>query len=214
MTRSLRFAGAVALLACATALQAQKTDPNARPQPPLAPMAAQHVLVLPVQLLRADSGAWVTQGPAWEKFRRELDDSIGSVLAARGLPKAWKYAPDAVRIAKRNPDYVNDPYTMGAQTMRAVLYKIGDPLPMLFVSNLRPLIALSDARYALVPIEIWFATRAGQQIAVLKLGLADGQAGTIVWIGEVGTDPSASPTLPPNLINTLANRIANLVVAP
>ena len=45
-------------------LQAQKADPNAKPQPPLAPMVAQHVLVLPVQLLRADSGAWVSQGAA------------------------------------------------------------------------------------------------------------------------------------------------------
>ena len=101
---------------------------------------------------------------------------------------------------------------MGVQAMRAVLYKIGDPLPDPFVSNLRRLIALGDTRYALVPIEVWFARRGPEQIVAIKLAVADGQGGTIVWLGEVGTDPAT--TMPPDLINTLATRIANLIVAP
>jgi hypothetical protein len=215
MTRSLNIAAGLALAVCAGGLQAQKgTDtPAVKPPPPLAPMASQHLVVLPVQMLRADSGAWVTPRD-WEKFRRELDDSIGSVIAARGVGKAWKYASDIARIAKRNPEYVNDPYSMGVQAMRAVRFKIGDELPEPFVSNLRPIIALGNSRYALVPIEIFFARRGNEQIAVLKLGLADGQAGTLQWLGDVGTDPSSSPTLPPDLINALAIRVANLVVAP
>jgi hypothetical protein len=215
MTRSLNFAAVLAFATCAASLQAQRgtPPPGVKPPPPLSPMASQHVLVLPVQMLRADSGAWVGPGD-WEKFRRELDDSIGSIVAARGVGKAWKYAADVARIAKRNPDYVSDPYSMGVQAMRAVLFKIGDPLPQPFVGNLRPMIALGDSRYALVPIEVFFARRGDEQIAVMKLGLADGQGGTIVWLGEVGTDPSTAAKLPPDLINTLATRIANLVIAP
>jgi hypothetical protein len=213
MTRSLKIAGVLAIAAYAGGLQAQQTKPvpGIKPPPPLSPMASQHVMVLPVQLLRADSGAWVDQAK-WEKFRRELDDSIGSIISARGVGRVWKYAADVARIAKRNPDYVNDPYSMGVQAMRAVLYKINDPLPDPFAGNLRTLIALSDSRYALVPVEVWFVRKGGQQIAVMKLALADGQAGTIVWLGEVGTDPATS--MPPDLINTLATRIANLIVAP
>jgi hypothetical protein len=214
MTRSLTIAGVLAIALCAGGLKAQtptKGQPGAKPQPPLSPMASQHVMVLPVQLLRADSGAWV-DGHSWEEFRRELDDSIGSIISARGVGKAWKYASDVARIAKRNPDYVSDPYSMGVQAMRAVLYKIGDPLPDPFVSNLRRLIALGDTRYALVPIEVWFARRGPEQIVAIKLAVADGQGGTIVWLGEVGTDPAT--TMPPDLINTLATRIANLIVAP
>lgn len=174
MTRSLNFAAVLAFATCAASLQAQKGTPGVKPPPPLSPMASQHVMVLPVQLLRADSGAWVGSHD-WEKFRRELDDSIGSVLIARGVGKAWKYAADAARIAKRNPDYVNDPYSMGVQPMRAVLYKIGDPLPEPFVSNVRTLTALGGDRYALVPIDVYFARKGAQQIAVMKLGLADTQ---------------------------------------
>jgi hypothetical protein len=215
MTRSLNIAAVLAFALSAGGLQAQqgKPAPGVKPPPPLSPMASQHVMVLPVQLFRADSGAWV-KAADWEKFRRELDDSIASVIAARGLGRSWKYASDVARIAKRNPDYVNDPYSMGVQAMRAVLYKIGDPLPDPFVSNLRTIIALGDARYALVPIEVDFARRGPQQIAVMKLALADGRGGTFVWLGEVGTDPETSAILPPGLINTLATRVANLIVAP
>lgn len=213
MTRSLTIAGVLAFAALAGGLQAQQTKPipGAKPQPPLSPMASQHVVVFPAQLFRADSGAWLDIH-GWEKFRHELDDSIGSIVAARGIGKTWKYTADMVRIAKRNPDYVGDPYSMGVQPMRVALYKINDPLPEPFVSNLRRFIALADARYALVPIEVWFVRRGVEQIAVMKLALADGQGGTIVWLGEVGSDPAT--TMPADLINTLATRVANLVIAP
>jgi hypothetical protein len=47
---------------------------------------------------------------------------------------------------------------------------------------------------------------------VIKLALADGQGGTIVWLGEIGSDPATK--MPPDLINILATRIANLIIAP
>lgn len=210
MTRSLTILGALSLAACAAAAQA-KPDDAKRPQPPLAPMASQHVMVLPVQLLRADSGAWIDQSK-WEKFRRELDDSIGSAIANRGIGRTWKYAPDAVRIAKRNPEYVNDVYSMGVQAMRAVKFRIGDPIPELFNNNLRLLIGIADTRYVLLPVELWFVRKDAQQIAVLKLALVDGRGGSFVWMGEVGTDPATA--MSPALINTLAARVADLVAAP
>jgi len=211
--RSLSITVALAIAAYTSGLEAQqnKPVPVVKPPPPLSPMASQKVVVLPVQLLRADSGAWM--GPrGWDRFRRELDDSIGSIVAARGVGRAWKYASDVVRIAKRNPDYVGDPYSMGVQAMRAVIYKIGDRVPEPFVSNLRSLIALADTRYALVPVEAWFARKGAQQIVVMKLALVDGQGGAIVWLGEVGSDPATS--IPPDLINVLATRVANLIIAP
>jgi hypothetical protein len=215
MTRSLRIAGflSLALAAWAGSLQAQQKKPDAvtKPQPPLSPMASQKVMVLPVQLYRADSGAWIDQSK-WEKFRRELDDSIGSAIANRGVGKTWRYASDVVRIAKRNPEYVSDVYAMGVQPMRAVKYKIGDPIPDLFNNNLRLLIGIADTRYVLLPVEVWFVRKDAQQIAVLKLAMVDGRGGDFVWMGEVGTDPATAYS--PAMINTLAARVADLVVAP
>jgi hypothetical protein len=216
MTRSLRIAGLFALAMCAggennLSAQQKKPDAGMRVQPPLSPMASQKVMVLPVQLLRADSGAWIDQSK-WEKFRRALDDSIASAISNRGVGKTWKYASDVVRIAKRNPEYVNDVYAMGVQPMRAVRYKIGEPIPDLFNNNLRLLIGIADTRYVLLPVEVWFARKDAQQIAVLKLAMVDGRGGTFVWLGEVGTDPATSFT--PAVINTLAARVADLVVAP
>ena len=101
---------------------------------------------------------------------------------------------------------------MGVQAMRAVKFRIGEPIPDLFNNNLRPLIGLGDARYALVPVEVWFARKGALQIAVLKLAMVDGRGGTFVWMGEVGTDPAAA--MSPALINSLAARVADLVVAP
>lgn len=214
MTRSLTIIGALAFAMCVGGAEAQqaKTDaPAKRTQPPLSPMASQHVMVLPVQLLRADSGAWI-DASKWETFRRELDDSIGAAIANRGIGKTWKYASDVIRIAKRNPEYVNDPYSMGVQAMRTVKYKIGDPMPELFNNNLRLLIGIADTRYVLLPVEIWFARKGTEQIAALKLALVDGRGGTFVWMGEVGTDPAAA--MSPGLISTLASRVADLIAAP
>src|ERR1019366_533754 len=79
-TRSLGIAGAFAVAALSGGLQAQqiKPAPGAKPPPPLSPMASQHVMVLPAQLMRADSGAWMNVRGG-EKFGRELDDSIGRI---------------------------------------------------------------------------------------------------------------------------------------
>ena len=160
MTRSLTVRIALAIGFGAAGLGAQQAKPagGERPQPPLSPMASEHVMVLPVQLLKADSGAWVVPA-GWEKFRRELDDSIASAIKNRGVGKTWKYAPDAVRIAKRNPEYVGDVYAMGVQSMRAVKYRIGDPIPDLFNNNLRLLIGIADARYVLLPLELFHVER-------------------------------------------------------
>ncbi len=203
------------MLCVAGAVQAQQTKPGAavatKPPPPLSPMASQRVMVLPVQMLRADSGAWIDQSK-WEKFRRELDDSIASAISNRGIGKTWRYAADVVRIAMGNPDWVSDVYSMGVQPMRSVKYKIGDPIPDLFNNNLRLLIGIADTRYVLLPVEIWFAKKGDLQIAALKLALVDGRGANFVWLGEVGSDPATSYS--PAVINTIASRIADLIVAP
>ena len=209
--RMLRPPGlATLLLACAASAAAAQTP---KPPPPLSPFVAERIIVLPVQLMRHDSAAWL-DAAGWGNFRKELDDSIGSAIAERGLGKKWAYAADVVKSAKRNAAYTNDPYSLGAQAMRGIPLKPGDKLPTLFNSNLRTLVALGDTRYALVPIELAFFSikNSNQRIAALRLALVDSRGGGYVWIGDVASDPATSLT--PAVINSLASRVADLVQAP
>ena len=200
-----------ALLVANVAGDAGAQRPKPVPQPPLAQFISQRIIVLPVQLLRADTGAFVN-ATTWEAFRRELDDSIGSAIATRGLGRQWSYAADVARSARRNAAYTSDPYSLGVQQIRGLALKSGDKLPPLFASNLRALIALGDTRYALLPIEVVFQRSEGLQRAALRLALVDGRGGLFVWLGEVASDPA--PALTPAIIASLAARVADLVVAP
>ena len=179
-------------------------------QPPLAGFVSERIIVLPVQLLRADTGAFVDP-LRWGAFRRELDDSIGSAIAERGVGKNWAYAADVLKSARRNAAYTSDPYALGAQPMRDAPIKSGDKIPSLFGSNLRALIALGDTRFALLPIEVVFQKNGGLQRAALRLALVDGRSGLFVWVGAVASDPAASLT--PAIVTSLAARVADLVAA-
>jgi hypothetical protein len=190
------------------AVQAQSPKPH---QPPLAAFVAERIAVMPVQLLRADTGTLV--GPAaWGTFRKELDDSIGAAISQRGVGRKWAYASDIARTARLNSAYVSDPYSLGAQSLRNTVYKGGDKLPDVLNSNLRSLIALGDTRFALIPVELGFARNGPVQRAVLRLALVDGRGAIFIWVGDVASDPAT--TLTPALIASLAARVADLVVAP
>ncbi len=177
---------------------------------PLASFASQRVIVTPIQLLRGDSLSWVTPA-TWSTFRKQLDDAIGSAIAERGIGTGWSYASDVARIAKRNQLYTSDPYSLGAQPWRGVLYKPQDRIPGVMASNLRALIALGDTRYALMPVELVFERRDDRQRATLRFALLDGRGGAIVWVGDVTSDPATALT--PQWFTDLAAKVADLVAA-
>lgn len=177
---------------------------------PLAGFASQRVVVIPVQLLRGDSLSWI-QPSGWTAFRKELDDSVASAIAERGIGKGWAYPVDVVRQAKRNVGYVGDPYSIGAQPLRGQNYRPADHIPPLMASNLRGMIALGDARFALVPIELVFQRDGPRQRAVLRLALVDGRTGQFGWVGEVASDPATEYSS--SMLSVIAARVADLVVA-
>jgi hypothetical protein len=178
---------------------------------PLAAFAGQRVLVLPVQFLLSDTGAIVTPA-GWGAFRKELDDSIGAEIAGRGIGKGWGYAADVVRSSKRNALYSGDPYALGAQQLRGVVPKPEDKIPQVLAGNIRTIIALGDARYVLLPIEVRVEKKGALQRAVLRLTLIDGRLGQYVWLGDVASE--AATALTPVIVGSLAARVADLVLAP
>lgn len=178
------------------------------PAAPLAVFASQRLIVLPVQMLRGDSGSWVTPA-TWERFRRELDDSIGAAIADRGVGHGWAYASDVARMSKRNALYVSDAYAVGAQPLRGQAYKVNDRMPDIMASNLRTLVALSDARYALVPVELVFERKDGRQRAVLRLALVDARTTGFIWVADAVSDGGTA--MPAGLAGIIGQRVADFV---
>ena len=178
------------------------------PGTPLAVFASQRLIVLPVQMLRGDSASWVTPAK-WDQFRRELDDSIGAAIADRGVGRGWAYASEVARMSKRNALYVSDAYAVGAQPLRGQAYKVNDRMPDIMASNLRTLVALSDARYALVPVELVFERKDNRQRAVLRLALVDARTTTFIWVADAVSDGATA--MPAGLAGIIGQRVADFV---
>ena len=182
---------------------AQEMPAPALTGPILGPFAAMRVAIVPVQLWRADTSAW-SMAVTWAETRLALDSAIAGELQERGLGRRWAYASDVVRSARRNPTYATDPYALGVGRWRAMPPKIGDPLSPVVADNLRPLTALGDSRYALIPVEL----RAEGAAVVLRLVLVDTRARSVVWTGDLLAPGGAG------MLAGLAVRVADLVMEP
>jgi hypothetical protein len=207
LARSLQLYAA-ALFFTGSAASAQATPPV---DAPLAPFAAQRVVVMPIQFLRADSVSPV-KALDWESVRKEVDDSIGAAIAERGIGKKWMYAPDVARGAKRNAGYVGDPYALGGGSLRAPrAMKPQEQAPRVLIDNMRSHIALGDARYALLPLELAFAKRGTESRTQLRVVLLDGRVGQVVWYADLSVDTGGA--FGSAAIGTLAQRVADIVAA-
>lgn len=183
--------------------QEQPSSAPAPGGPPLGSFAAMRVAIVPVQLFRADTAGW-SKGAAWAVVRAELDSVIGEVLRERGLGTRWAYAADVVRATRRNPTYSTDPFALGVGRWRSLPPKIGEDLPALIADNLRPITALGDTRYALIPVEL----RIDGGSALLRLVLVDARIRQIVWVGDLGVNGGR------DFAAALAARVADLIVEP
>lgn len=170
---------------------------------PLAPFTALRVTVAPVQSWHADSAGW-SRAVSWATTRLAIDSTLQAILEERGLGRKWAYASDMVRIAKRNPTYATDPYSLGVARLRTMEMKVGAAIPQVLADNLRPFTALGDTRYALIPFDL----RAQGEQVVLRLVLVDTRARSLVWAGDLLAPGGA------RMVEEIATRVANLVVEP
>ena len=181
---------------------------------PLAALAGQRVIVVPLNSLReVDALGWTPQIPRSREFMRAFDDSLQAELGARGLATQWVYPAALVRAGRSNPSYSVDPYTIAAAPLRSPTAIAGAPLGNPLASQLRTMVALEEnARAVLVPVELRFDRLPdGQGVAVLRLALLDGRIGEVRWIGEVHGAPAA--TFSHGLLSSLVAHTADLIAA-
>lgn len=176
---------------------------------PLAPFAGTRVAVVPVQFYHADSSGW--GAPAGAVLRVAFDSLLSEALNEHGLAGTWSTPADVARASKRNVLYAGDPRNLGAFPVRYGARKdaaIPDPL----ASNLRRIVALLDARYALIPLELHVDPLKGGASLGVRLLLVDARLGAPVWQVDLIGEQAAAYS--PKLLQALATRVAELVVAP
>jgi hypothetical protein len=216
--RRLGF-GLVAVAALTLGCSAPKpaAEPGApAPQParPLAALATQPVALLPAQYLRLGDSASLRDaiGPS-RLFLSALDSAIAGELAVRATATPWIMADALTRSAKRNPAFTSDPHALSAESLRSGVRRTNPRLGEPLASQIRSLVALTEARFGLVPAEVRFEPLpAGGHRAILRLVLVDARLAEIVWTGDVAIEVAAAST--PAVAGGLAKRVADLLVAP
>jgi hypothetical protein len=77
---------------------------------------------------------------------------------------------------------------------------------------LRTVGSLTDARWALIPVEVRFEKAGTSGRVVLRAAFVDVRAGEVGWAGDIVSDTSS--TFSPKLLASVATRLADLIAAP
>ena len=173
--------------------------PGAQPARPLAVVAGQRVVVVPVQRVAGHALLGVS-APA-------LDAELAFALEERGLASRWTAAEGARRMASQNPTFTGDP---GAIDLGPA--KVGEDLAEPAASQLRALAALADARYVVVPQELRADTPGGAR-AVLRVALVDTRRQQLLWAGETAGVPLADVAAAARAPR-VATQFVDLIAAP
>ncbi|MEO7218894.1 MAG: hypothetical protein ABI026_11925 [Gemmatimonadaceae bacterium] len=214
--KAVHFLIATSLSVCSVAAaQTTQTAPaQAAPQArPLERLSREQILVLPVQYLTfADSLGWSQQAPPSRSYLNSVDDEIAFALTQRGLKGRWTLVPALIRSIARNPGYAPDPKALAAGEIRYGKKAPDGQLQEPLGSQLRSLIALTDARYVLFPVELRFTGSNGMGHAMLHLVIIDARRSEVQWSGDLAG--SAEARFSPAIAADIASRLADLIASP
>ena len=180
------------------------------------------MVVFPAQYLTTPGagGSWevTREGPSLLPI---LDEELADQLRKRGVNSNWTFAREISQSADRNGGLAGDPRQLAAQGIRR--NEAGDtPLPEPLASQIRTLVALTSARFAVLPIETRVDTRNGERKASVRVLLIDSRTARILWANDVAGEISRDPTVVSEAMSPfgfrliardLATRFADLVVA-
>lgn len=178
----------------------------------LSRFSTEKLIVLPLQGLAAsDPLGWRQLAGTELVFIPRIDTLFENELTGRRLGAKWSFATALSRSARRNPTYLTDPYAIrGIPAIVAHLRKPENPLTEPFSSQVRGLAGVSDARFALVPLDVRFDSVAGGGRAAMRLALVDTRLAKVTWWGEVQGAPQEVYTKA--VIDDLVQRVADLVI--
>ena len=203
------------LAACVAACGGSKTTEQPAPlqSRPLAGLVGTHVVVLPTHYLRPDSIGGAARATRPKETLAALDSAIERALSARGFSANWAFPAALARSARRNAGYVADPYALAGERLRPLAHTIDNSLHEPLASQIRGIVAMNDARFAIFPVELRFeSAAAGTVRPVLRVALLDGRTSTVRWAGDIRG--AAGADLNTAMLESLASSFADLVAAP
>lgn len=185
-------------------------------------MIGRQMLVLPAQFLSVTNagGGWDIV-PAGASLLPILDEEITDAFRKRGVKSNWTFGREIAEASLRNGGITGNPRELAAQGIRRV--KPGDtPLPEPLASEIRGIVALTNARYVVLPLEVNVDTRGGERKGSVRLLLIDSRTARVTWsedvIATTSRDPQVvSDALSPygfrQLSRDIAAKFADMVVA-
>jgi hypothetical protein len=185
----------VAVAACGGKAAPQRPVPIPTAPLPLTSLASVKVPVLPLTLLAADDSLGWGASFADQRAALATADSIVNTLLRNRAPEVTWVPPEELRRqARRSPTFATNPDQMGTAILRGERV-VGVPDPLR--AEIRVLVGIADARYALVPAQLVFRRAVppaapGVGTAELTVVIVDGRLGRVgfrtVARGD-GTDP-------------------------
>lgn len=216
-----RFALILAIAGCSSSSQSGETAASPAQRTPaasqalpgaLSRFATENIIVLPLQgLAGADPLGWRQLAGSEVTFIARVDTLLEQAVTERRLGGRWAFPTALNRAYRRNPTYLIDPYSVRAtHAILTLVRKQEDPLAEPVAGQLRAMAGVSDARYALVPVEVRFeGTQDAGQLA-MRLAVLDVRAARLLWWGEVRGEPHTAYTR--TVLDDLIQRVADVVI--
>ena len=224
LRRTCRAAAALAALLIAlapAAARAQRGGTGRQPARPAVPecrlqsLATVPVAVLPARFLGVSDSLgyddWVAKTIDQQAFLTSVDDELAFALRERGV-KGWVFPNDLLRSARRNPSMVHDPYSVLADELREGVKRKDGALHEPLASQLRSIVALTEARHVLVPVDVRLEKMGRAGRASLEYVVIDARRSWLTCRGRVHGDTSSA--LSPAVAASVAGRLAAEVIPP
>lgn len=178
--------------------------------------------MLPAQLIStANAGGTFEVRPNEVQLLQLLDQEITDSFKKRGVRSNWVFPQELIASATRNAGLAGNPLSLPVAGIRRI--KVGDtPLSEPLATDIRNLVSLTNARYAMMPLEIKLNISGVQRTAAMRVLLIDARTARVVWAGDIETkavndQAVIRETLSPYgfrlLARELAEAFADMVVA-
>jgi hypothetical protein len=211
-----RLFTALSVLASVGALGCASAGPGAgggqADQENLTAFAQRAVQVLPLQEVFEQPGGAISHSASALAFRENVDNDIRFSFGEAPPPR-WSFAQAIIASSQRNLGVSADPLKLSVEGLSEKLPEPEDAVSETLRTQIRQIVALTDARYILLPVFVRTTEgrQAGVRRATMRVVLIDARLARVRWAEDISTDFSGP--LGRSVSATLAGRLAQMAGA-